>query len=61
MDSPNPQAQLDAVFDACKERPADDVLPILKQTLVDAGFEGLDRHLVYGWSEEISAGIRPKA
>jgi hypothetical protein len=61
MENMNPQPQLDSVFDACKERQADDVLPILKEALALAGFDTLDRHVVYGWAEEISAGIRPKA
>jgi hypothetical protein len=28
-------------------------------TPVSAGFDGLDRHRVYSWAEEIAAGIRP--
>ncbi len=57
----NLQAQLDSVFEICKEKYTDDVLPILKEALASAGFETADRHLVYGWAEEISAGIRPQA
>jgi hypothetical protein len=56
-----PQEQLDAVYESSKEQPADTVLPVLKAALESAGFEGLSRHVVYGWAEEISAGIRPKA
>ena len=54
------QQILGAVFDSCKQRQADDVLPILRHSLITGGFEVLDRHVVYGWAEEISAGIRPE-
>ena len=61
MTQPDPQSQLDSVFDACKEQQADDVLPVLRDALASAGFATLDRHVVYGWAEDISAGIRPQA
>jgi hypothetical protein len=57
----NAQEPIDAVFESSKEQPADSVLPVLKQALADAGVEGLSRHVVYGWAEEIAAGIRPTA
>jgi hypothetical protein len=61
VETENVQAPLDSVFDDCKEKLADDVLPALKEALMVAGFDHLDRHVVYAWAEEISAGIRPKA
>jgi hypothetical protein len=61
METGTAQPQLDSVFDECKEKQADDVLPVLKEALASAGFDSLDRHVVYGWAEEISAGIRPRA
>jgi hypothetical protein len=56
-----PQEQLDAVYESSKEESVDAVLPVLRAALDGAGFEGLSRHVVYGWAEEISAGIHPKA
>jgi hypothetical protein len=61
MNEQDPQTQLDSVFDACKEQQADDVLPVLKDALASAGFATLDRHVVYSWAEDISAGVRPQA
>ncbi len=61
MEQNDPQSQLDSVFDLCKEQQADDVLPVLQEVLSSAGFTTLDRHVVYGWAEEISAGVRPVA
>jgi hypothetical protein len=61
MTPANLQDLLDHVFDSCKEFQTDDVLPILKNTIVTAGLESPDRHTVYGWAEEISAGVRPRA
>jgi hypothetical protein len=58
---PNAQSQLDSVFDTCKEMQTDDVLPILKEALASARLDGIDRHRIYAWAEEISAGIRPRA
>jgi hypothetical protein len=48
------QSQLDFVFDGCKERQTDDVLPVLKESLASAGFGDIDRHQFYSWAEEIA-------